>query len=221
MFNWGAIGQGVAGTIQSVAGYRQERKASKIRKKGERLQQEAWDKRTDFEIPEEVKKNYATATNEAYAKPAVQRYMEEGADRQLANNISAVGQYSTSGADALSAVFAANQQALVGKNQAAVAGGQARQQNMGRMYETGNALADYRSLAWDLNVNVPFLQRLQWSQDLIGAGYAGQQAGVNQFVEGQNQVGESAANFFGGGGGGGGEGGGGGGGMGGMMGGMM
>lgn len=204
MFNWGAIGQGVAGTIQSGVGLFQRREAKKLRKKGEAMEAEAWANRTDFEIPEEVTRNLQTAQNEAYGKSQLQSYMEEQADSEQANNLSAVRRYATSSADALAAAGNANLMARRGKQEAAVAGAQERQQDMGRVYEAGNTLADYKSLQWDMNVNMPFLQRLQWSQSLQGAGYGGMQAGLNQFVEGQNQIGESAANFFGGGGGGGG-----------------
>lgn len=179
---WGELTNWIKGVKGTIIGIGQKKRAKKLRKKGEAMEREAYAMRTDYQIPEEVKNNYAQSQNEAYAKPAVQRYMEEGADRELANNISAVGQYSTSGADALSAAFAANQQSLVGKNQAAVAGAQARQQNMGRMYEAGNTLADYRSMAWDMNVNVPFLQRLQWAQDLQGAGYQGEIDATNTMI---------------------------------------
>lgn len=212
MFNWGAIGQGVAGTVQSVVGLMQKNKAKKLRKKGARLEKEAWEKRTDFEIPQEVRDQYQAAQNEAYGKPAVQQYMEDAADQTLSGNLSAVKRYATSGADALAAATAVNQQAYNDRGQAAIAGAQARQQNMAAMYSAGNLLADYKSMAWDLNVNVPFLQRLQWAQDLQGAGYQGENDAINTFVEGQNQIGQSAANFFS-------IGGGGGGGMGGMMGG--
>lgn len=201
MFNWGAIGQGVAGTIQSVTGLIQKRKARKLRKRGEGLEREAWKKRTDFEIPQEISDQYQAAQNQAYGKPAVQQYMEDAADQTLSGNLSAVKRYATSGADALAAATAVNQQSMADRNQAAIAGEQARQQNMDRLYNSGNLLADYKSMAWDMNVNIPFLQRLQWAQDLQGAGYQGENDAINTFIEGQNQIGQSAANFFGGGGG--------------------
>jgi hypothetical protein len=194
--NWGAIGQGVAGTIQSGVGILQARKARKLRKKGEALMNEAWAKRTNFEIPDEAKQNFQEAQNQAYAKPELERAMEENANAGLSNNLSAVKRYATSSADALSLANNANQQFNQRMNEAAITGGQVRQQNQERMYDARNVLSDYRAMAWDMNVNVPFLQRLQWSQDLIGTGMSGEQAGMNQFVEGQNQIGESAANFF-------------------------
>jgi hypothetical protein len=196
MFNWGAIGQGVAGTIQSGVGIFQARKARKLRKKGEALMNEAWSKRTDFEIPDEAKANFQEAQNQAYAKPAVERAIEDNANFALSNNLSAIKRYATSSADALSAVNNASQQFNQNVNQAAIAGDEVRQQNISRLNDSRNVLSDYRAMAWDMNVNVPFLQRIQWAQDLIGTGTTGEQAGINQFVEGQNQIGESAANFF-------------------------
>jgi hypothetical protein len=196
MFNWGAIGQGVAGTIQSVVGLMQKRKARSLRIKGERAERDAWKNRTDFEIPKEITDAYGTAQAEAFGKPALQQYMENAANQELSGNLSAVKRYATSGADALAAAAGANQQATAGMNQAAMAGAEARQQNMDRLYNAGNLLADYRSMAWDQNVNVPFLQRLQWAQDLQGAGYQGENDSINTFVAGQNQIGQSAANFF-------------------------
>lgn len=196
MFNFGAIGQGIAGSIEAVVGYRNERRASKLRKKGEKLMDEARAGRTDYEIPQEVLDSYGTAQNEAFGKPAIQRYMEENADRNLANNISAVNRYSTSGADALAAAFSANQQSQADYGQAAAAGSKMRGQNFDRMYDAANTLADYKSMAWDQNVNIPFLQKMQWAQDLYGAGYQGQIDGTNQFVQGNNQIGQSLANFF-------------------------
>jgi hypothetical protein len=204
MFNWGAIGQGVAGTVQSVVGLMQKNKAKKLRQRGERLQKEAWEKRTDFEIPQEIRDQYIASQNQAYGKPALQQYMEDAADQTLSGNLSAVKRYATSGADALAAATTVNQQSMSNRAQAAMAGEQARQQNMATMYNAGNLLADYKSMAWDMNVNVPFLQRLQWAQDLQGAGYQGENDAMNTFIEGQNQIGQSVANFFGGGGGGGG-----------------
>lgn len=204
MFNFGAIGEGVAGTIQSGVGIWQYRQARKLRKQGEALMEKAYKDRTDYQIPDEIKQNYQNAQSEAYAKSAVQQYMENSADQNQSNNISAVKRYATSSSDALAAASGVNQQNMQARNQAAVAGAEVRQQNMGRAYEAGNLLADYKSLAWDLNVNVPFLQRLQWSQDMIGAGRQGQNDATNTFVEGQNQIGKSAADFFGGSGGGGG-----------------
>jgi hypothetical protein len=196
MFNFGAIGQGVAGTIQSGVGLFQKRRAKKLRRKGEKLMQEAWDKRTDFEIPDEITDAYATAQSEAYSKPAVMQFMEDASARELSQNLSAVKRYATSSADALAAASGANTQYGAGLNQAAITGAQARQQNMDRMYEAGNTLADYRTMAWDLNVNMPFLQRMQWAQQMIGSGYQGENDAINTFVEGQNQIGQSAANFF-------------------------
>lgn len=204
MFNWGAIGQGVAGTIQSGVGYYQYRKARKLRKEGERLMKEAQAKRTDYQIPDEIRNQYSLAHSEAFGKPAVQQAMENAADAEQSANLGAVSRYATSGADALAAAAGVNQQSRQGYNEAAIAGAQQRQQNMGNLYQAGNLLADYKSMAWDLNVNIPYLQRMQWAQDLIGAGYQGQNSGINTFVEGQNQIGESAANFFSFGGGGGG-----------------
>ena len=196
MFNFGAIGQGVAGTIQSGVGLLQKRKAKKIRRQGEKLMQEAWDKRTDYEIPDSITDNYATAQNEAFAKPAVMQYMQDAADRQLGSNLSAVKRYATSSADALAAASGANDVYGSALNQASLAGAQTRQQNLGQMYEAGNTLADYKTMAWDLNVNMPFLQRMQWAQQMIGTGYQGENDAINTFVEGQNQIGQSAANFF-------------------------
>lgn len=205
-FNFGAIGQGVAGTIQSGVGLLQYRKAKKLYKEGQRLQKEAYAKRTDYQIPDEIKNNVALAQNEAFGKPAVQSYLEENANQKLSGNLSAVRRYATSSADALALASGANTQANMDMNSAAVAGAQQRQQNMQSLYQANSNLGDHRALAWDLNVNVPFLQRLQWSQDLMGTGYQGQNDATNTFIQGQNQIGESAATFFGGGGGGGGGG---------------
>lgn len=208
MFNFGAIGQGVAGTIQSAVGLFQKKRARGIRRKGEKLMEEAWKKRTNYEIPQEVRDNLASAQNEAYSKPAVMQYMEDAAGRQLAGNMSAVRRYATSSADALAAAAGANQGYGDALTNAAVAGAQTRQQNMQNVYNAGNTLADYKSMAWDMNVNQPFLQRMQWAQQMIGSGYQGENDAINTFVEGQNQIGQSAANFFSLGGGAGGGGGG-------------
>ena len=196
MFNFGAIGQGIAGTIQAGVGLYNKRRAKKLRRKGEALMNEAWSKRTDYQIPDEIKQNYLTATNEAYSTPAIQRLMEQNANQGLSQNLSAVKKYATSANDALAAAVGANRQYASDVNQAAVAGAEQRQANLNRMYESGNVLADYKSMQWDLNVNVPFLQRMQWAQEMIGSGYQGETAGLNQFVEGNNQIGQSLANFF-------------------------
>jgi hypothetical protein len=196
MFNFGAIGQGVAGTIQSGVGLMERRSGKKMAKRGEKLMKEAWDKRTDYQIPDAVNQNVAQSQLELGGKSALQQGMENAANSELSNNVSAVRRFSTSSADALAAASGANAQASARMNDAAAAGAQERGQNLQSLYQARNTLADYKTMQWDMNVNMPFLQRLQFAQGMIAAGQNQKNSGTQQFVQGQNQIGQSAANFF-------------------------
>jgi hypothetical protein len=167
------LAKGIQDTIKLGMGYSQYRKARKLLKKGEKLEKEAWAKRTDYKIPTEITGNVGLAESEAFGKPAIQKAMEESADIEMGRNLSTVRRYATSSADALALATGATQQARDGMNEAAVAGAQQRSDNMQHLYEAKNTLADYKTLQWDMNVNVPFLQRMQWAMDLQGAGYQG------------------------------------------------
>lgn len=172
---------GLASTVGGlIAGGKKRRAAKRMRKQGERLEKEAWAARTDFEIPDEIEQNVSMAENEAYAKPALQTYLEEIAAREEASNLSAVNRYATSAADALAAVSGVSRQTSQARTQAAAQGEQVRQQNMGRVYDARETLAGYRTMQWDMNVNMPFLQRLQFAQQMQGAGYQGEITSLNQ-----------------------------------------
>lgn len=179
---WSALTDWIKGVKGTVVGIGQYRRAKKLLRKGEDLQRQAEAQRTDFKIPDEIKNNYQTAQSEAFGKQEIQQQMENSADAEQSANLAAINRYATSGADALSAASGANQQTAVGYNQAAIAGAQSRQQNMGNMYEAGNLLADYKSMAWDMNVNIPYLQRMQWAMDLQGAGYQGKIDASNTMI---------------------------------------
>lgn len=183
-----------SGLFNQHASIKNRKETERIKKRGENEMKRAWSERTDFEIPKEVQENIQTAKNNAYGKPAIQSYMEEAANQGLSNNLTAVKRYATSSADALAAAAGANNQAAQGMNNAAMAGAEQSSRNMDRVYEANNQMADYKTMAWDMNVNVPFLQRLQWAQGLVGAGYQGRLDANNQYAQGG---GETFDSFFG------------------------
>ena len=172
------IGAAIGAATQIATGIIQGIKGRKMRKQGEKLQQQAEARRTKFQIPTGISANYAQAQNELGAKPAVEQAMQDATNQQLAGNLSAVRRYATSGADALAAASGAQNVAQQGMSQAAVAGGQARQQNMENVLQAGNALGDYQSMQWDVNVNQPYLQRMEFAQGKQAAGQAQEQAAL-------------------------------------------
>lgn len=169
-------------------------RARKLRKRGERLQKKAEQQRTDFEIPEEIMDNLDLAKNEAFGKPALQSYLEEAAQLQQADDLSAVGRYATSSADALAAATAVSSKTAGARMDAAAAGEEVRAQNMKNLYNAGAQLADYKAMAWDVNVNMPYLQRMQFATDMQGAGRAGEDQAINDGISSLMQ----AASSFGG-----------------------
>lgn len=159
-------------------------RAKKLRKRGEKLQREAEERRTDFSIPDEIRKNQQLAESDAFGKPALQSYLEEAAAREESSNLSAVNRYATSSADALAAAAGVNNQSARARTQAAASGEQVRQQNKGALYNANNQMADYETMAWDMNVNIPYLQRMQMAQQMQGAGYQGQTDSLNSIGRG-------------------------------------
>lgn len=180
---------------QIVTGIINNRRAKKLRKKGERLQQEAEAKRTDFTIPDEIQQNIDMAENDAFGRPALQGYLEEIAAREEANNLSAVSRYATSSADALAAAAGVNNQSAQALGRAAAAGEEVRQQNKQQLYGARREMADYRTMAWDMNVNIPYLQRMQFAQQMQGAGQQGQIDATNSIGRGVDNLIGTAANF--------------------------
>jgi hypothetical protein len=157
------------------AAQKAQRQAESLQRKGEAQMDEAWKKRTNYEIPKEIQDQYNLAGERAFAKSDIQTGMENSADRGLSNNLSAIRRYATSSNDALAAVsgaYGANQE---GYNQAATAGAEQKQQNMAQYYQQGSQMGDYKNLMYDMNVNVPFLQRMEFAQGMIGAGFQGSQ----------------------------------------------
>ena len=181
-----ALGQIITGIINNG-------RARKMRKKGEGLEQQAYAGRTDFEIPQEIEQNLALAKNEAFGKPALQSQLENIAASEESANLSAVNRYATSGADALAAAAGVSQRTSQSRQKAVATGQEVRQQNMQTLYQAGNNLADYRSMQWDLNVNIPFLQRLQFAQQLQGAGYQGQNDAINSIGRGLDDTANTLA----------------------------
>lgn len=171
-------------------------KARKQRKRGEKLQREAEARRTDYRIPQEVIDNQKMARNEAFAEPAIVRYMEEAAQREQANNLSAVNRYSASSADALAAAAGVNATTGQRMADAAITGEQVRHQNMGALYQANNQLADYRTMQWDVNVNMPYLQRMQFAQDMQSAGRAGENQAINDGIGSLMQITSSFGDYY-------------------------
>jgi hypothetical protein len=171
----GALLNGVGAIIGGVAARKARKDATKLRQRGEGLMNEAFAKRSDYAIPDEIKNAYDLSENRAFAKSGVQSALEKSADQTLSNNLSAVRRYATSSNDALAAAsgaYGANQQSY---NDAAVAGAQDKQQNMAALYDQASQMGSYKNLMYDMNVNVPYLQRLEFAQGMIGAGFQGEQ----------------------------------------------
>lgn len=171
-------------------------KARKRRKKGEKMQREAeaFRKENPFEIPDEILENQQLAKNEAFAEPAIVRALEEQARGEQANNLSAVARYATSGADALAAATGVNNQTASRMRDAQIAGDEVRRSNMRDLYGANNTLADYRNMAWDMNVNMPYLQRMQFAQDMQSSAQA---AGDQALTEGINSISQMAVGMSG------------------------
>jgi hypothetical protein len=170
------IGAAIGAGLQLATGIIQGIKGRKMRKQGEKMMRET---RPKMKIPGAIDANYAQAQNELGGKPAIQQAIEDSTQQQLAGNLSAVRRYATSSADALAAASGANNVAGQGMAEAAAAGGQQRSQNLQTAMRAGSELGDYQSLQWDMNVNQPYLQRMEFAQGRMAAGQAQEQAGLS------------------------------------------
>lgn len=186
----GAVGGAIVGGIAGAIGGGKKRRA---RRKAKQDFDEMLANKPQYEIPDEIGNNVQDATNEAFGRPALQAYLEEIAAKEQADNLGAVGRYATSSADALAAAAGVNNAASIDRSRAAAAGQEVRQQNMGRMFDARRDLAEYKSMAWDMNVNMPFLQRMQFNQDLHGLEYRELENNINQAWSGFSQAGQAFA----------------------------
>jgi hypothetical protein len=194
----GLIG-GIAG-IFTGAGQRKEGK--KMFKKGDKMMKAAWKKReaNPYQIPDAIGQNVAQAANELGSKPMVQQAMEDAAAKRMSAGLTAVNRYATSSADAIAASAGMLDSYNEGMNQSAIAGANVRQQNLSDLYSAKNTLADYESMKWDMNVNQPFLQRLEIASGLMNGGMSMRNAGTQTMTAGIGAVGDVAESFIGSGG---------------------
>jgi sulfite reductase alpha subunit-like flavoprotein len=145
------------------AGFKNRKAASKEKKANNAITK-AFNDRTPFEIPKSIGDNVSQAENDVGARPAIMDYMEENANQQLANNISAVRRNATSSSDAMLGAMQANNIANQGSTAAAIAGQNALDQSKAQLQDARKTFADYKTMQWDLNINQPFLQRLAFAQ---------------------------------------------------------
>jgi hypothetical protein len=188
------VGALIGAGLQLATGIIKGIKGRKARKAGEKAMQET---RPRMKIPGAIDANYAQAQNELGGKPAVQQAMEDSAQQQLAGNLSAVRRYATSSADALAAASGASNVANQGMAEAAAAGGQQRGQALQNVMNAGNQLGDYQSMQWDMNVNQPYLQRMEFAQGKMAAGQAQEQSALSDIGGAAGGIGTGISGLIG------------------------
>lgn len=179
-----------SGIANASAGRKTKKEGKKLYAEGLKERDEVLASRQDFQFPEEVMSAYGLAKATLAGKSQVQEGLERSADRTLANNASAVRRYATSGADALAAIAGVNQQANSQYNDAAIYGAQEKERNRGQLYDQASQVGQYRKLQYDLNVMMPYLQRLQFANDKVGAGLNMKLAGRQQQAQGWGSFGD-------------------------------
>lgn len=144
-----------------------------IYKQGQDLYSQAEEERQDFQIPDEIKKAYSYAQQLLGGKSTLQSGMEENASRALSGNLANINKGATSATQAILAGSGAQNQYNANLNQAAMAGAQQKSQREGQALGAAQMMGDYDTMKFDQNINIPYLQKLQFSQDMIGSGLQG------------------------------------------------
>jgi hypothetical protein len=160
-----------------------------------------------YEVPDVISDAYRTSRGEladaqrdvdlargAGSYGPLQAAMEQAADRRLSMELNLANRAATSSSDALLGAGSAYARNQAGMMDAAIAGiGEAKQERqfaenkklnaLQMMYSQAGQLGDYENLAYDLNVYQPYLQKMQFAQDLLGAGYNARIAKANNTAQ--------------------------------------
>ena len=120
-----------------------------------------------YEVPDIIKDRVALAKQEV-GNSTVQTNLERMANDKLARNVGNIQRTATSSTDALGALAHAENQASQDFTQAAVAGGQERQQDLQNLYGAQSELGSYENIQYDQNINMPYLQRMELAQGKLG-----------------------------------------------------
>lgn len=120
-----------------------------------------------YVVPKTVAENVALAKNELNNSNYLSN-VERQADATLAGQVGALERASTSGADLLAAVNKVSQQSAETKMTGAVNEAQLRQGRVANVIGTNSEASDYESMAYDQNINMPYLQRMELAQGKLG-----------------------------------------------------
>jgi hypothetical protein len=196
------IGGLFSGIGKRRAAKRRSREGSKLIRRGEAAAEKALAFREEnpFEIPDEARASLALAQNELGTN-RIQQALEEKNNAALASSAGLVKRTATSGSDALAAISKLQGQTNELNTQAAVAGAQERNQDIGNVLNANQLLADYHGIQYDQNVNMPFLQRLELAQGKIAAGYSLKGAATQAEIDSSGLTGNlisGAGSFLGG-----------------------
>lgn len=183
-----------SGISNAISGRKTRKEGEKLYSQGLDERQSTLDSRQNYDLPQEVLDAYGLAKANANVSQA-QQGMERVAERTQASNLGAVRRYATSGADALAAAAGVNNQTAQELDQAQVVGAQEKLRNRAMLYDQASQIGQFRNLQYELNVQQPYLQRLQFANDKVGAGLNMKLAGRQQAAAGWGQIGDSVADI--------------------------
>lgn len=183
------LGAGIAGAI---SGRKNRKEGSKLYGEGLVERDAALASRQDLGESAALNTAYGLAQSLLTGETETQVELKKNAARKQSSNLGAVKRYATDGASALAAALGVNDSYNQDLGEAAVVGAQERFKNKQDFYDQSAAKTQYGLLQYDLNVQQPYLQRLQFANDKIGAGLNLKLSGRNQEAAGYGAAADGA-----------------------------
>ena len=152
----GAPARGKANKALKKVAFDQQNRSAEYMEKADKLFEDK------YEIPEEVGSMYKMLLNKAKGKSALQSLLEERADKRESNRISQLGQYATSGAQALAMAGKISGETGQERIDAVIAGEKERNEFLDKSAQFSNILGGYQDKAYQYNVQEP--RNMYWGE---------------------------------------------------------
>lgn len=162
----GVLAGGVTGLITNIFA---ARLASKQRKEANRLRERAEARRVDYKTPTAITDKYNEAKMDAQGSSALQRLLEDKAQRSGADYLSQLKKGATSSSQLLNKSLEMQTVTNQQMNEAAVSGYQDQVRKEAILRDSQSEVGDYKDQEYEMNVNRPYLMDIQQSNELLGA----------------------------------------------------
>ena len=183
------------GIANTIAGHKTMKEGKAMYGEGINERNAALASRKDLLEPDSLVKNVTLAEENLNAKSRIQILMEENADRSLARGLSSVSRYAGDSSSALQYALGVQDQSSQDRTSAALEGARDYARKEQNYYDRQDFRTQFAKTQYDLNVMMPYLQKLQFANDKVGSGQSMNMYGRQQKAEGIGGVLDGVANI--------------------------